>query len=169
MSRHGYTDDWNRVGCTHAGIGLPGCELCDPSARGPSPGAGNRCPATAWSRWGRQCEKEAGHTGTRDASPGAGTWIATEQQAWQTLDKFFTWERPDAKSDDEHDQAQEAYRVVRDSGPGAGKAEPSLIERIEVECNTVNGTYNHPEQLESAVCKAFDRIRDLLRAARAAT
>lgn len=47
-------------------------------------------------------------------------------------------------------------------------AEPTLLERIEAVCNTVNGTYKHPDQLEEAVAQAFDRIRGICRSARGA-
>jgi hypothetical protein len=49
----------------------------------------------------------------------------------------------------------------------AAKEEPTLLERIEAECESVNGTYSHPDQLEQAVCKAFDNIRELIRASKA--
>jgi hypothetical protein len=45
---------------------------------------------------------------------------------------------------------------------------PSLVAQIEAACDSVNGSYQHPDQLEQAVMQAFDRIRALLRAAREA-
>lgn len=54
-------------------------------------------------------------------------WFPTVTQARQTLERFFTWQRPDEKSDDEHDAAQAAWLVLREEEP-----EPSDVERAAV-------------------------------------
>jgi hypothetical protein len=41
-------------------------------------------------------------------------WIPTEEQAWQALDLFFDG-ASENKSDHDHDVAQAAYRVIKDS------------------------------------------------------
>lgn len=63
----------------------------------------------------------------------------------------------------QEDGADHVKRAV--SAESRLAAATALLDAIRKACAAVNGKYVHPDQLEQAVCTAFDNIRAILSAA----
>jgi hypothetical protein len=53
----------------------------------------------------------------------------------------------------------DAERIIHNESESRLAAANALLDLIRHEVESVNGKYVHPDQLEQAVCGAFDRIR----------
>lgn len=101
---------------------------------------------------------------TRPDEPAQSPYVfPTETQAWQCLERFFGWDRPDSRSDEEHEAAQTAFRVV-------AEAQRLLCEPAQCERRHLTEALGMLRRLESCVvwCDTtqsyglYQRVRDVL-------